>query len=253
MNVSTIEQARKLPTLALQLANYIQIAISSYGFFAYGPSVDGNFVPALPGVLLSHGQYDKSVRVMVGHNADEGLEFTLPTVKNNSDFEAFVITFLPSLAGLPNTLGYIVDVLYPPIFNGSQAQGYTNQLARAVALISEVAFSCNTYYLDKAYPNQTYAYFFAVPPATHGQDIAYTFYNANDSSSSISAPQIAIAMQEYITRFAETGNPNEKGVPFFPMYGGNDTVQVLNVTGISQARDPVANARCDWWQKALYY
>lgn len=28
-------------------------------------------MPALPGELLLHGQYDKSLRVMAGHNADE--------------------------------------------------------------------------------------------------------------------------------------------------------------------------------------
>ena len=82
--------------------------------------------------------------------------------------------------------------------------------------------------------------------------------------------QIAIALQEYITSFAETGNrkysdlfqpfdlanlnipANEQGVPYFVMYGQNATVQNLNITGISEVMDPTANARCNWWQKALY-
>ena len=261
LNVSTIDEARALPYSSLQLANIIQVANSSYGGFSYGPVVDGDFAPNLPGALLAHGQFDKSVRVMVGHNADEGLLFTSPFVDNQTEFETFVAALLPTLQGLPKTVNYISDVLYPPIFDGSQAQNYTNEIARAAAAVSEVTFTCNTYYLDKAYGNDTYSYFFTIPPALHGQDIAYTYYNGNGSATAgsggislgVSAPQIAIAMQEYITSFAMTGNPNEKGVPFFPIFGQNATIQVLSVTGIAAARDPTANYRCDWWQKGLYY
>jgi carboxylesterase type B len=71
LNVTTLEQARQLPSSALQIANIRQVGASPYGGFTYGPTVDGNFVPALPGELLLHGQYDKSLRVMVGHNAQE--------------------------------------------------------------------------------------------------------------------------------------------------------------------------------------
>ena len=78
LNVTTLEQARQLPYSALQTANIIQVGLASYGQFVYGPSVDGDFVPQLPGLLLLHGQYDKSLRVMVGHNADE-VSLSLPS------------------------------------------------------------------------------------------------------------------------------------------------------------------------------
>ncbi|KAK0908592.1 hypothetical protein LTR91_022925 [Friedmanniomyces endolithicus] len=249
-NVSTIEQARQLPFETLLVANVIQVGTSSYGSFTYGPTVDGNFVPALPGELLLHGQYDKSLRVMVGHNADEGLLFTSPFNQNNSAFAASLLTQLPTLAAWPQILEYITNVLYPPIFDGSQAMGYTNQIGRAAALVSELIFTCNTFYLDKAYGNKTFSSFFTVPPALHGEDIPYTYFNG--PSPSVLSPPIAIALQEYITHFAETGSPNEAGVPYFVMYGQNATVQDLNITGISEVRDPTANARCDFWQKALY-
>jgi len=71
LNVSTIAEARKLPSSALQLANALQVGLSTYGGFTYGPTVDGDFVPKLPGELLLHGQFDKNVRVMLGHNAQE--------------------------------------------------------------------------------------------------------------------------------------------------------------------------------------
>ena len=71
LNVTSIEEARQLSFEALATANTIQVGGANYGSFVYGPAVDGDFVPALPGELLLHGQYAKDVKVMVGHNADE--------------------------------------------------------------------------------------------------------------------------------------------------------------------------------------
>lgn len=71
LNVSSIEEARKVSTAKLQLANAITVGLAGYGGFTYGPVVDGDFQPALPGQLLAHGQFDKSVKIMVGHNANE--------------------------------------------------------------------------------------------------------------------------------------------------------------------------------------
>ena len=127
---------------------------------------------------------------------------------------------------------------------------YTNQIARAAALISEMVITCNTFYLDKAYGNETHSYFFAVPPALHGLDVPYTYYNGPNPS--VSSALIAVALQEYITEFAESGTPNEVGVPNLQTYGDNATVQKLNITGITKQREPAANYRCDWWQKVLY-
>ncbi|KAK4981106.1 hypothetical protein LTR66_010207 [Elasticomyces elasticus] len=255
LNVSTIEQARALPYSALQTANILQVGASIYGGFTYGPTVDGNFVPALPSLSLLHGHYDKSLRIMVGHNAQEGLLFTSPFVQNNSAFAASIVASFPTVAAYPKILAYITDVLYPPIFDGSQAMNYTDQIGRAAALTSEVIFTCNTYYLDRAYANKTHSYLFAVPPALHGNDIPYTYFNganATAASTAVIAPQIAVALQEYIVDFAETGMPNGPGVPFFNIFGANATVQTLGISGITQMMDPAANARCAWWQKALY-
>lgn len=143
---------------------------------------------------------------------------------------------------------YISQTLYPPIFNGSI--GYRDQTQRTALLIGEAIFSCNTNYLGRAYGDQTYNYLFSVPPALHGQDLAYTFYDGPNPM--VIADPIAIALQEYITSFAETGNPNEQGVPQFNIYGDSNEVQNLNVTGIEEIKDPVANERCAWWQQGLY-
>ncbi|KAG9806288.1 carboxylesterase family protein-like protein, partial [Aureobasidium melanogenum] len=89
LNVSTLAEARQLPSSAIIAANAKQVYSAAYGQFVYGPSVDGDFVPALPGQLLAHGQYDKNVTVMTGHNANEGLLFTSPFINNNSALDTY--------------------------------------------------------------------------------------------------------------------------------------------------------------------
>lgn len=243
LNVTTLEEARQLPYKTLQRANAVQVGLAPYGSFTYGPVVDGNFAPALPGLLLQRGQYDTSLRVMVGHNADEGLLFTSPFINDTASFEKYYSTTIPTVRAWPQVMQYI-DSIYP-------ISAFPNQIARAVKLVSEVIFTCNTFYLDKAYGNNTYSYEFAVPPAIHGQDVAYTFFTGVNATGVNTT--IATALQEYITSFAmNKGNPNENGVPHFQMYGPNASIELLNVTGIRQAHDDTANARCDWWQEALY-
>lgn len=167
LGVDTIEEARQQPFSAILQANAQQIGASPYGQYTYGPTVDGDFVPALPGLLLLHGQYPKDLNIMVGHNADEvsivqhqvvvdsrsslarkllvqrliqlqGLLFTSPFVQNNTAFRQDIIRSLPTVRAYPNVVNYITNTLYPPIFDGSQDMGYTDQIGRAAALASEL-------------------------------------------------------------------------------------------------------------------
>lgn len=146
LGVKTIEAARQKPFSALLKANAQQVGASPYGQFTYGPTVDGDFVPQLPGVLLLHGQYPKDLKIMVGHNADEGLLFTSPFLQNNTAFRKYLVETLPTIRAYPANIDYIAKTLYPPIFDGSQAMNYTNQIARGAAVASEVYVtrSCET-------------------------------------------------------------------------------------------------------------
>ena len=251
--ISSLAQLRQLPTSVLQTVNAVAVGISTYGQFSFGPVVDGLIAPALPGVSLLHGQFDKSLKVMVGHNTDEGLLFSNPFVQNQTALVAALQTLFPGASA--TSLNYISTQLYPPVFNGTY--NYTSQIQRTALLISELSFTCNTRYLDLAFKNQTYSYLFSVPPGLHGQDVSYTYFNGDTSTSDDGSPvnaTVAHALQDYLTSFAMNGNPNEAGVPYFPMYGSNSTivnVGTSNLGGILM--DTVANSRCDWWQKALYY
>ena len=138
LNVSTIEEARQLPSSALITANLVQVGLQSqYGEFTYGPVVDGLFTPALPGKLLLQGSYDKCIRVMLGHNADEGLAFTNPATTNNSALDTYLSIGFPNI--IPSVKAYIENVLYPPVFDGSF--GYTDGIGRLDLIISESTLS----------------------------------------------------------------------------------------------------------------
>lgn len=86
---------------------------------------------------------------MTDQNIMQGLLFTSPFIQNNSAFNQYLTTSLPTLRSWPAVEEYISDELYPPVFDGSQAQNYTDQIARAAAVSSELVFTCNTYYMNK--------------------------------------------------------------------------------------------------------
>ncbi|OBT43811.1 hypothetical protein VE00_06304 [Pseudogymnoascus sp. WSF 3629] len=251
--IATVDDLRNLTTEQLYYTNYAVTGLSNYGTFTYGPTVDGDFAPKLPAELLLHGQFDKSLKVMVGHNSEEGFLFASPFVTNDTTLKEYLQGSVPAI--LPTALDTIVTSLYPPKFDGSLP--YTTQLSRTSVLVSESVFTCNTRALDLAYGNNTYSYYFTVPPGLHGEDVGYTFFNGDTSTSNDGLPvdrTVAEALQDYITSFAMNGNPNEVGVPFFPLYGGNSSTQVIGLGKLgTQVTDTTANARCAWWQKALYY
>lgn len=249
LNVSTIDEARKLPFEVLQKANIAMVANSIQGTFTWAPTPDGSFVPSLPGALVAQGGYDKSVKIMTGFNAHETLAFTSQNNVNNSVFIESLETTFPTAP--KSVIDYITETLYPPVFNGSYP--YDGFFTRAELALAEAAFTCNTYYLQKAARSHfaTYGYRFSIPPAYHGQDVPYTFFNG--PSQSVANETIALAMQKYILSFVMTGEPNRDALVKMPIYGNGNIILDFNVTGISPIRDPNANLRCDWWQKGIYY
>lgn len=248
LNITTIEEARALPYETLQASNINLVSISPYGSFTFAPTVDGAFVPALPGKLLLQGSYGPNLSLIVAHNADETLYFVNQSAVSEADVISGLHSELPDAQ--PSIVDYIADDLYPYTFNTSL---YSNPFQLRLLLSAEVSFTCNMHFLASAFSNRTWAYRFSIPPAYHGQDVPYTYYNTSLPDSKID-PEIAGAMQAYITEFAVSGNPNgRKGVPPFPVYGEGSEILDLNVTGIKVMKDDTDNVRCDWWQKALYF
>lgn len=255
LNVSTIEEARQLPSEKVIAANAYQIATKShYGDSTYGPVVDGTFVPALPGQLLLEGNFDHRLRIMVGHNADEGLVFSSPDNLKSSGINKLLKDEYPYMK--QNVTDYITKVLYPAVYDGTY--GYKSPFQRSVVMISEAVFECNTDYINRAYRNTTYAYEFSIPPAIHGQDVLYTFYNPGNEAGSSSLQGLAVTnatiaetMQDYFTSFAQFGAPRS---PAGPMFGQHNRGTLLNIGNgtIKTTPDTTVNPRCRFWQTVSY-
>lgn len=249
LKVNTVDEARQLPTEKLIAANSYQVAKTQlYGTFTYGPVVDGTFVPEMPGKLLAQGDYDHNLKVMLGHNANEGLVFTPPTSLDDSNYRATIKEDFPNMA--PNVVDYVANVLYPPIYNGSY--GYKDSVGRMSLSISDVIFQCNTDYFNQAFNGESYAYKFSIPPALHGMDVSYTFFHGGGPSMSVLNTTVARAMQDYITSFTQTGTPKSDLGPVFEKYGDDSRMLNFGLSNITMTKDLTDNPRCSFWQQVPY-
>ncbi|KAI9684648.1 MAG: hypothetical protein M1829_000021 [Trizodia sp. TS-e1964] len=249
--VGSLQAARQLSSSAVQQANIVITAdVKIYGHEAFGPLVDGNFVTALPVESFDRGQFDKTTKIMIGHNANEGLLFSNPFFKTSADFSAFFTSVFP--LALAQTITYITETLYPPDYSG--AQPYKTLLERTAFAIAESTITCNSYLVSRAFNYETYSYRFDVPPAFHSLDIGYTFFNGESQELTATVSAFAAkALQRYITSFMMTGVPKADGLSVFEEYGSASNLLDIGATAITKVVDPNNNDRCRWWGKALFY
>ena len=251
-SITSVQDLKHLPYDTLQEINALIVGTSPYGGFTFGPVVDSSYVRSLPGVSLLKGHFDASVKVMVGHNSEEGALFASPFIQTDSQYAAVIQQIFPTASAA--VIAYITETLYPPNFDGTY--GYLTQVERTALTISDITITCNTRYLDVAFKNQTYSYIFSVPKGLHGEDIAYTFFNG-DTSTSNEGPAVngtlASIFQDYLTGFAIKATPNAEHLPWFPVYGMNESVKNVEYSDLNAVEvDPMANARCAYWQSAPY-
>lgn len=253
-NVSSIAEARDLPTEQLMAANDAQIFASPYGSYGFGPSVDGEYVIQDPKLELSQGRFEASVKIMVGQNSNEGLLFAAP-VTNDAQYLDFIRANFPTAGEA--AISHIATDLYPSVFDGSM--GYEDQVARAALTMGEGTFVCNAFALNSAYGSHS-SYLFNVFPGLHAQDVEHTFYNPDVAYPGLPVltmwgdnQTVAYVMQDYFTSFAAQGTPESlvDGLAAVSTYGVNATLTVLGTEGISIGADPAANERCAWWLMAL--
>jgi carboxylesterase type B len=214
--VHNITEARQLNSSTIIDANSMQIANAPYGLFVYGPVVDGTFAPKLPGQLLASGQFARNISIMTGHNLSEAPVFTPPNVTTEQDFRDYIDSVYPGLN--QSIMDTVLNNLYPADYSGSQP--YQSPIERLFLMIGESMFTCNCYFLNRAYNKiETYAYEYQVPPAWHGLDIPYTYYDGTGTNitAGLIAP-IAEIFQSYITNFALTGNPIRLAYRLFPLW-----------------------------------
>ncbi|ESZ89551.1 carboxylesterase family protein [Sclerotinia borealis F-4128] len=237
-SITTIDDLRSLDARTLAKVNDFIVANSYYGLYTFGPTVDGHFVPALPGQILADKKFHTSLALMIGRNDQEGVLFTSPYISTKEEYIYNVKWFFPDAPS--NTIDHIVS-LYPDQLDGSY--GYTNEMLRAAVTSAESCFTCNTRYLNAKVRNNSYVYSFNVPPALHAEDVGYTFYNGPGSLTWDGKPVFggaALSLQDYIVNFVATGTPNGRRVPEFPLYGDESNVLSINSSFLGTVSiDPV--------------
>lgn len=249
LGVETVKEARQMSSADLILANAKTIGASQWTSFTFGPTVDGDLVPALPGISFTNGQFDQDVAVMTGHTAHEGPVFSPPNVTTNADFTAYIESLFP--AHQDGAVEYMLSELYPE-----------ETIDRTLQVIGDIGIACNTDYLRRAYNNQTYNYRFDVAPGIHASDIPYLFYSGPEPEdvdggiwvgpSGYVQAALARVLQGYVVNFSKFGDPNGAGLPLFPVSGTNQSMQFLEASGVTVRRDTTANGRCAWLQKGPY-
>ncbi|KAJ6187121.1 hypothetical protein N7519_002029 [Penicillium mononematosum] len=255
-NVTSLNEARQLPSDVLVLANSNSVGVTQpYASAVYGPTPDGSFVKADPKALLRRGEYDQSVNILISHTSDEGLVL-VPAVHTDDEYEKLVKNLLTRAKS--STIDHITETLYPPVFDGSH--GYTNNYQRAALTASDLIIDCNAAVLNTAFKNSS-AYFFDVQPGIHAQDTGYTFYTPNEKPSSYNLVDtgavnqtIAFVIQDYILSLAKHGTLNSAvdGLSSIPKFGSQAKTVHLTGDNITISHDPAANQRCQWWSLDLF-
>ncbi|KAF4627630.1 hypothetical protein G7Y89_g10525 [Cudoniella acicularis] len=213
-SINSISKLRALPTEVLTAINSLVVGMSKPGIFTFGPAVDGSYVHSIPAYQFATGAYHKGIKTLANHTINEGLYFTPLSVQTQEDFITYLHAMFPSASN--TSIKMVAEDMYPPVFNGTF--GYQNQIERTANLVGDFAFNCNAGLLASSNPD-SYAVFFAAPPALHGGDMIHAFAPAHNGQPAAEALQTAIV--------SFTINGKAEGLKNY----GEDVVGVLGEKG----------------------
>lgn len=243
LNVKSLEEARRLPSSALIAANVQQIGAEPYNEFAFSPAVDNVYIPGPPAKLLLEGTFAKGIPLLSSHTSFEGTLFTDPrTIGNETALANRLQAIYPLME--EKDLSHVLNTLYPAVYDGSHP--YATSVDRNILMANEMYFAAAHQALLQATIHrgtEVHAWEFSVPPAIHGSDIAYTFY---DGAAGVD-PHVASIMQHAIAGFAKCGEPDTGPLGFaFPRYEKQATTVSLNINSSVAISDPTWNNRTLW-------
>lgn len=255
-----LDALQKKSTFDLMIANIYMTFYSQYGRFKFGPAVDADYVPELPGQLLLNNTYHKGIPVILGHTALDGLLFVPPWLRDNDDVQDYIIDIYPYL---PES---VLETVKKDIYYGIPKKGLEISKINAVSdLLDDLAISCNNNYLTNAIlkndsSTPVWRYLFSARPAIHGSDVAFTYYPTKENPSYV-IPKMAKFMQQKYVNFILNGNPDSGETLSWPQYqekAGKPYRAVMKFGDLlagnfsSVVTDPLKQYRCDLWQSAKY-
>ncbi|MCJ1477194.1 hypothetical protein MMC13_005865 [Lambiella insularis] len=226
---STLECMRALPLATLlqtELAFAAKVA-PPFGFNAFTPVVDGDFIPEAPSTLVSSGKLAPNISLIQGWNRNDGSIFTPPTINNETGVAEFIQFEWP---GLTNTS--LVQLLNQYPFNDFLPLSTANTSAyyfQAAQIFRDLTFTCPGLRFAEAAKkkggraylyelNQTvFAPLFAkdgVPEfgVSHASDIPYVFNLATALNACAADVALAARVSGSWSAFAAHGDPSVRGV-----------------------------------------
>ncbi|KAL2072020.1 hypothetical protein VTL71DRAFT_11363 [Oculimacula yallundae] len=226
---TNFDELVKLDSDVLQDANAKMTFNSPYGIFNFGPTIDGDYVPDLPGKLLAEHKNHEGISLMVGHMANDGLLFTPPWIRTNVQLREHAAKMYP---GIAESVKRKITELYKINWWIELAQ---QKIAIVSDFLDDIAIQCNSYYLTEAAltantPAPVFRYSFNALPAIHGYDTGYTYYPSPSPFGKVNET-LAEYFQQSIVDFARAGFPgldDEEGKQVWDIYSGDDR-KVMNL------------------------
>ncbi len=187
----------------------------------FGPSVDGEVLPAPPAQLLKEGRYTK-VPMLVGTNEDEGSLFTFRAKLDTPEqYEAAVKVRSPDKADA-------LLKLYPVKEHTSPKAAYNHMLRDALFLCptrelarTVTAHGQPVYLYQFTYaPSRTFNAFMGITGAFHAAELPFVF-GATQGGLRLEGEREHVLSRHimgYWTRFATKGDPNGEGAMAWPLF-----------------------------------
>lgn len=176
--------------------------------------VDGWVVPEQPARIFAEGR-QMHIPVLVGSNADEATVFGHNNVKTVDEYKAYLRQDTGKYAdqefqAYPAAADVEVPARYLQLQNDSFAYG-AYSLAQSVTRSGQRAYLYFFTYTDVGKRSQLGAH--------HGEELFFLSKSfPPDWEHNSDDKKFGKLIRTYWTQFAKTGNPNTRGVPFWPAY-----------------------------------
>ncbi|KAK0239585.1 Alpha/Beta hydrolase protein [Armillaria nabsnona] len=138
-----------------------------FGTFVFVPVVDGDFIKQRPALALLEGKVNGEALMSIT-NANEGSLFVNQSTASTVQIPEYLTQLFPSLSAQNRNVAV------------EKYSGLGAPIDQVDAIMGESIFVCPTYFLLRAFQGKrafkaSWKGQFAIPPATHGMDVAFYF------------------------------------------------------------------------------
>ncbi|KAK9461485.1 Alpha/Beta hydrolase protein [Lipomyces oligophaga] len=218
VNGKQFDCLKQLGGKALSTANRAYALRAKWGTNAFGPFVDGKYVPALPSTRFSQGRFHSDVKVMLSFSQREGDAFADPAAILEFQTKPILRNYFPNASEetIQDMVTYYPNRIDEPL--------------RLSNLMGDFMVKCNVRMMEEAFSNKVHVIEYLLNPGTHGIDLLFTFWglfwrptypflHLGDNSYSKEFMDIMSRYhQQYIVSFTVWGWPSAYSTCMTPFY-----------------------------------